>query len=320
MKLLLLLIVGTLSLAQANLGAKGLAGSRNAVVKNGKGDESQFVAQQAAAVSTAYPAVLPAAATHSNIFSSFVFKGFILVLSKSLMDLKSTGYGVKIPLTASFPNYDRLVYLPKATAFIGASYPLAYRVSLAMTVPLQVIYAFVFMVLRNTDYFLKGMPQEAFLSLSLIDWSKYVRPGEAVTRIGFSADYRFNKKVGYHNVVGANFNYIASKWTVTHVLPLVGLLPVVVLALWLWFFAILTFAFPKTNPFVHPLRPSTAVNRAWQLISGWFQSHSPACGVNNAYYRANGKYAWNSAAFLELSQFRPVKNFFTLLFGGSSKE
>ena len=66
----------------------------------------------------------------------FKFKGLGLSLVKSLNTYSSCGVTVKLPLTAHFPRYDNLEYLPRLSSSVGLSYPLDCKCTFTLSLPL----------------------------------------------------------------------------------------------------------------------------------------------------------------------------------------
>ena len=73
-----------------------------------------------------------------KMFSKFKFKGFALSFIKSATELKSLGFGVKIPVTPNFPIYDSFIYLPRIVSMISLNYPYCWKLSFTINVPIQV--------------------------------------------------------------------------------------------------------------------------------------------------------------------------------------
>jgi hypothetical protein len=75
-----------------------------------------------------------------NTFSKMVYKGVGISLVKPIGgNWKSFGIGMKIPITNHFPLYDSNICLPRLIAFVGVNYPLSYKISFTLSVPIQAV-------------------------------------------------------------------------------------------------------------------------------------------------------------------------------------
>lgn len=74
----------------------------------------------------------------SHLFTTFLFKGFGIAFLKSLSSLKSGGFRVAIPFTQNFPEYDRIVTLPRIVLQTGIYYPSEYKFSVVFSVPVHI--------------------------------------------------------------------------------------------------------------------------------------------------------------------------------------
>mmetsp|Transcript_32992 Transcript_32992/g.45241 ORF Transcript_32992/g.45241 Transcript_32992/m.45241 type:complete len:545 (+) Transcript_32992:388-2022(+) len=73
-------------------------------------------------------------------FQNFTLKGICFTVSKSIVEWSTVGLGVKVPVTANFPIYDSLEYLPRIGLFVGFFYPNnALKFNISVSLPVQVI-------------------------------------------------------------------------------------------------------------------------------------------------------------------------------------
>jgi hypothetical protein len=149
-----------------------------------------------------------------GVFSDFKFKGFPLSISKPLANLKSVGVGFKVPITASFPEYDRRYYLPRVVGFLGVNYPYHWKLAFTITVPIQV-----FLILAL--YTIRVRKNLEFAQLN---------PNHAVKRVGVNISYKYTKKNGVEPSYGAIFNYVANPFLTQTLLPLMLIAPVLALS------------------------------------------------------------------------------------------
>lgn len=149
-----------------------------------------------------------------GVFSNFKFKGFPLSISKPLADLKSVGVGFKVPITASFPEYDRRYFLPRVVGFLGVNYPYHWKLAFTVTVPIQVL-------LILALYSIRVQKNLEFAPLN---------PNHAVKRVGVNISYKYTKKNGVEPSYGPIVNYVANPFLTQTLLPLMLIAPVLVLS------------------------------------------------------------------------------------------
>lgn len=70
--------------------------------------------------------------THPTFFA---YKGVGFSLVKSLRALESFGMNVKVPITAHFPRYDKVQYLPRVGASVGMHFPVDYKCTFSASIP-----------------------------------------------------------------------------------------------------------------------------------------------------------------------------------------
>lgn len=72
-----------------------------------------------------------------KLFRVFVFKGYGISIIKSTSTWNSFGFGWKVPITPNFPEYDRIVHLPRFSSSFGIFYPFDLKASMAVSFPLH---------------------------------------------------------------------------------------------------------------------------------------------------------------------------------------
>lgn len=172
----------------------------------------------------------------SRLFRKFVFKGFGVHFSKNPLDLKSCAFGVKVPITQNFPAYDSLIFLPRVNALLAVNYPLSFRVSVSISVPLQVLSMLILVMARqlyaNSAQAAVGT-SAATLKGGNIIWPT-MRSSDSVTRVGLTLAYRYTKKLGHHHVIGPNIAYMPAIHMVRRILPLLIVFPALFLGVMIW--------------------------------------------------------------------------------------
>lgn len=138
-----------------------------------------------------------------RLFSKFQFKGFGFMFAKSLINLQSFGIGIRIPVTANFPKYDQLVYLPRVNSLVGCSYPFHVRWTVSVSLPLQVLlYSAYRCFIRTND----TLSTANFIQRLQNPWYT-----DSYQRVGVSIAIRYNIGGGFKYTVGPWMNYVPSK-------------------------------------------------------------------------------------------------------------
>lgn len=154
------------------------------------------------------------ATSQPGVFSKFQFKGFPLSFSKPLSDLTSVGVGFKLPITASFPEYDRRYYLPRVVGYLGVNYPYHWKLAFTITVPVQV-----FLILA-----LYSIRVKKDLDFAPLD------PKVGPKRVGVNIAYKYTEKKGVESSYGPIFNYVANPFITKTLVPLTLIAPVLALS------------------------------------------------------------------------------------------
>lgn len=222
-------------------------------------------------------------------FSEFKFKGFSFSFSKSTTDLKSCSAGFKVPLTASFPNYDKNICLPRFVAFFGVNYPFAWKTSLTISLPIQAFLIFALVLLRVEP---KVWPS--------------VSSTEIVKRVGVNLSSTYNDK-GLKNSFGPLLSLLPPLSFVNILLPVLLLAPVLSLSLWHWVEAILLFfvnIFKAKTDEVTKGEPSRFLrfNKAWN----YFRSKVPVLGFNIGFFSGPKGFALGHNFNFDMAPFFPL--------------
>lgn len=168
--------------------------------------------------------------THSTkqLFSKRVFKGVGLSFVKPIGgDLKSMGVGFKIPITNHFPLYDSNICLPRLIAFVGVNYPLSYKVSFTLSVPIQAVQIYLLVLLQANP---SQWPQ--------------VKASDHVKRLGLTWSLKIpakfpSNKIWYKALSsswGPVFNFLPGSKLIQAMLPFVVFTPTLLIAVVMYFF------------------------------------------------------------------------------------
>jgi len=155
------------------------------------------------------------------MFRLFKFKGIGVSFVKSIVKLRSCGFGFRIPITPHFPEYDRHDNLPRFSSFIGIFYPAEYRFSISVSFPLHTAKEG-FRVCVNAMY-LKALA--AFL-----EKFKRAKATNSVRRVGMTLTFRWSQTNGFVFSIGPWIFYLPGMRTMQYVLPVVFAFPSAVVA------------------------------------------------------------------------------------------
>ena len=156
----------------------------------------------------------------ANMFRVFSFKGVGLSFVKSAVKWNSFGFGFRVPVTPHFPEYDRLLHLPRISTFAGISYPLDYRFSVSASFPLHVV----------TDALSMLASDLRLASTSWID-SLSSKATDSVKRVGLTLTFRYNPVHRLRIGIGPWWFFLPGQRTMEAVLPALFFLPALLLAL-----------------------------------------------------------------------------------------
>eukprot|EP01041_Mallomonas_annulata_P006820 gene6820-13817_t len=73
----------------------------------------------------------------TRLFHSYSFKGYTFAMVKPLLSLQSFSMGVRIPITANYPEYDRRGSLPRIGTFLEVAYPLDFVWTISVSFPVS---------------------------------------------------------------------------------------------------------------------------------------------------------------------------------------
>lgn len=155
----------------------------------------------------------------AGMFRVFAFKGVGLSFVKSAVKLNSFGFGIRIPVTPHFPEYDRLLHLPRISTFAGISYPIDYRFSISASFPLHVV----------TDALTSVAGSLQLVSASWIE-SFNSKATDSVKRVGMTLTFRYNPVHRLRVGIGPWWFFLPGQRTMEMVLPVLFFLPAMILA------------------------------------------------------------------------------------------
>eukprot|EP01038_Epipyxis_sp_PR26KG_P005691 gene5691-7857_t len=154
-----------------------------------------------------------------TLFKKFTFKkGITLSFAKSMVKFNTFGFGIKLPITSHFPSYEKMIYYPKISTFIGLFYPLCFRISLSISLPYQVIIYSILYIIKSKD------DADKYYKNNKNRIAKY--PNEAVQRFGLSISYRIDQSWDHWSAIGLYVVYLPSLAFVQRVLPYLLYLPI----------------------------------------------------------------------------------------------
>lgn len=150
-----------------------------------------------------------------KLFRVFSFKGIGLSLVKSVVSWDSFGFGLRIPITPHFPEYDRRLELPRISTFVGVFYPINYRMSVSMSFPMN-----------TALYGLASLGQKYnIVAEQVLEQIKNVKATDSVKRIGLTLTFRYSDESGFRMSLGPWIFYLPGVKTMEKVLPVIFSLP-----------------------------------------------------------------------------------------------
>ena len=156
--------------------------------------------------------------TVSKLFKVFKFKGIGISFVKSLIQWDSFGFGVRIPLTPHFPEYDRILYLPRFSTFVGLFYPLDYRITVSISFPFNIA----MQGAANLGNKLKIVNDQ------IVEKIKRAKATDSVKRVGVTMSIRYNRLKGLRISLGPWIFYLPGMKIMQHVLPVVYTVPALI--------------------------------------------------------------------------------------------
>jgi len=159
---------------------------------------------------------LPASMRHvRELFSEFRFKGLGLTLQKPLKSWGSAGFGVRIPLTANFPGYDRVHSLPRLSMTLVGYYPFDMKVSIAASFPAnQALYA-ASLVTKKAG----------LSSQELTDRIIGIKASDSIKRVGFTVGMYYTQERGVRYSVGPYGIYMPGRRIMAKLMPILVAVP-----------------------------------------------------------------------------------------------
>jgi hypothetical protein len=119
-------------------------------------------------------------------------KGLGITLQKPLKNWYSVGMGLRIPLTAHFPEYDRYVSLPRLSMTLVGYWPYDCKVGFSCSFPVtQVMYAMV------------TIGSQAGLSTDrLSERLRRIKASDSIKRVGVNFSVYYNQESGLRTSMG----------------------------------------------------------------------------------------------------------------------
>ena len=153
-----------------------------------------------------------------KLFKKFKFKGIGFTFIKSLIQWNTFGFGLRIPITPHFPEYDRILALPRVSSFVGLYYPLDWRASVSMSLPLQI--ALLGLVIFGNNI--------GILNQKLIEKIKNTRASDSSKRVGVTLTFRYYRDKGLRVSIGPWMYYLPGMEVMDRVLPVVFTIPTLI--------------------------------------------------------------------------------------------
>lgn len=275
---------------------------------------------------------------HSNVFRNFAFRGLGFSISKSILDYYTVGFGVKIPLSANFPVYDSLIYLPRVGMFIGINYPLSFRISLSFSLPVQVLTTMAVLAYKQT------VSNQTQATSRPFEWP-VIPATDSVKRIGLTTAVRYSQSHGLYGIIGPNLMFIPSLKIIERLLPLMIFGPSVLLGAWLWLQELFMVLQNLLVDFIANKQQSQPISKnkstsseqfeldpdqddytqmstdlsnaqkressfttAWNMIAKWVGTKTPSFGSHAGCYNVHHSISMGSAFYFDLQPFHPFRN------------
>lgn len=117
------------------------------------------------------------------------FKGYGISFIKPVTKLYSVGLGLKMPITANFPEYDSVVTLPRVGSSFQVFYPFDLKLTLSVSYPLNI-------VLRAFSVATRYLPVPKALIRYL---KKFNKAADNLMRVGCTVSvlYNFSSKLRF---------------------------------------------------------------------------------------------------------------------------
>ena len=121
-------------------------------------------------------------------------QGLGITLQKPLKNWYSVGMGLRIPLTAHFPEYDRYVSLPRLSMTLVGYWPCDCKVGFSCSFPVtQVMYA------------MATIGSQAGLSTDrLSERLRRIKASDSIKRVGINFSVYYNQKSGLRTSMGTS--------------------------------------------------------------------------------------------------------------------
>lgn len=154
----------------------------------------------------------------------FRFKGFGSSMVKPLNKVHSFGLGLRVPLSACFPQYDANVRLPRLSSMLSVfnTYEESYlRLSVSTSLPARVV-----------AYYLAFLGFKArCLPLAVSEGIRLRRAPDSVKRMGCTFSIRYGTANGFRWAIGPWVYYLPGKKVMMRILPFIFAFPALIIAL-----------------------------------------------------------------------------------------
>jgi hypothetical protein len=221
------------------------------------------------------------ATSGTNYFKTFSFKGVGVSLVKSLVDLKSCGVGLRVPITSHFPVYDSVAHFPRLNGMIAYMYPGFVKIDISTSVPLPVVLYWILVVVKSKEF------ADIF--------QKSIKATDSVKRVGFTTSFKIHKQIVTPSI-GPMILMVPSVSLFQTLLPLYLAVPTVILALFGLMYFCLQIIGLKSKGGVHDppsaTQPITYVLFYWHLLKAQVARLAATMAVN-----ASKSYTRKSSAF-----------------------
>ncbi len=150
-----------------------------------------------------------------KLFQVYRFKGLGLTFQKPLSKWRSVGFGLRIPITAHFPQYDRLVALPRFSMSLVGYWPVDFKLGCSISFPVtQALYAIT-----------KTLHAFKLTSSDVVDKIRDIKPSDSIKRVGITISFYYNIKRGIRYSIGPYGYYLPGMRIRKKILPVLLTFP-----------------------------------------------------------------------------------------------
>ena len=150
-----------------------------------------------------------------KLFQVYRFKGLGLTFQKPLSKWRSVGFGLRIPITAHFPQYDRLVALPRFSMSLVGYWPIDFKLGCSISFPVtQALYA----ITKTLNAF-------TLTSSDVVDKIRDIKPSDSIKRVGITISFYYNMQRGLRYSIGPYGYYLPGMRIRKKILPVLLTFP-----------------------------------------------------------------------------------------------